>query len=68
MLYNHRLPIILALALLAAAAIAWACPSSARCPIDSLSARFTGQTQVEDGVLMGVYSCPRGHEFVVRCN
>lgn len=56
------------LLLLAALAVALACPTSAKCPIhDGSDGYFTG-TRFIDGVLVGVYHCPRGHDFIERCN
>jgi len=54
--------------LLLALAVAFACPGNVSCPIhDGMIAYFTG-TRVIDGVLVGVYHCPRGHDVVARCN
>lgn len=59
---------ITGLLLLVALAVALACPTSVSCPIhDGSDGHFTG-TRFVDGVLMGVYHCPRGHDFLARCN
>jgi hypothetical protein len=56
------------LLLLVALAVALACATSVSCPIhDGSEGSFTG-TRFVDGVLMGVYHCPRGHDFLARCN
>lgn len=58
--------LILALALTLAV---FACPVDVTCPIhDNFHCYFTGSTQVIDGVLVGVYHCPRGHNVLARCN
>lgn len=37
------------------------------CPIDGMSMRFTGNTQIEMGKLLKEYKCPHGHTtWVVR--
>jgi len=58
----------LVLVLLLAAAVALACPVSAPCPVHDYSTGYYTGTQFIDGVAMGVYRCPRGHSFLVRCN
>lgn len=56
------------LLLMASIAVAVACEVSMNCPIhDGSVANFTG-TRFIDGVLVGVYHCPRGHDFIARCN
>jgi hypothetical protein len=51
-----------------ALAVALACPVTVSCPIrDGSEASLTG-TRFVDGVLMGVYHCPRGHDVMARCN
>ena len=58
-----------ALLLLLLALVAGAiCPLSINCPIhDGWVASYTG-SRIVDGVLVGVYHCPRGHNFIERCN
>jgi len=58
--------ILLGLTLLGVAALA--CPSSSPCPIHDYSSGYFSGVRFIDGVQMGVYNCPRGHSFLVRCN
>ena len=50
-----------------ALAMALACPANVSCPIHYSTAYFTG-TRVIDGVVVGVYHCPRGHDVIARCD
>lgn len=59
---------ILATIVALAATIVLACPTSVPCPIHDYSAGYFTGTKVIDGVLMGIYHCPRGHDFLARCN
>jgi len=44
------------------------CPMNPACPIhDGWTGVFKGNRMI-DGVFVGVYHCPRGHDFIVRCN
>jgi hypothetical protein len=56
------------LLLLVALAVALACPTSVSCPIHNGSDGYFTGTRIIDGVLVGVYHCPRGHDFITRCN
>jgi hypothetical protein len=42
--------------------------ASVTCPIDDLTATFTGQTHWESGDMFQQYRCPRAHVFWVRVN
>jgi hypothetical protein len=43
-----------------------ACPTSVICPIHNIDAYYTG-TRIVDGVVVGVYHCPRFHDFIGSC-
>lgn len=45
-----------------------ACRGSVPCPLHDLTSTWTGRSFFTDGVTVGVYRCPRGHTFEVRCN
>jgi hypothetical protein len=56
------------LLLLLAAVAGAVCSLSLNCPIhDGWKANWTGNRMV-DGVIVGIYHCPRGHNFIARCD
>lgn len=65
---RRKLIIVFALMLVLVCAAFAVCPINPECPIhDGWTGIFKGNRMV-DGVMVGVYHCPRGHDFVIRCN
>jgi len=52
------------------AAVAWsACQRSYPCPYrDGATASWTGETQIINGHVFGVYHCPLGHSSLFPCD
>jgi hypothetical protein len=51
------------------ASVALACTFQLPCPIhDHETAHFTGKTAFVEGAFVGYYRCPRGHEFMAKCD
>ena len=60
--------VILLIVMAILAMFAMGCAGSLPCPIHDYSTGYFTGTKLVDGVLVGVYHCPRGHDFLARCN
>jgi len=45
-----------------------ACPTDAKCPVHDYAMAYTGEYKTVNGHGFGLYRCPSGDEYWVRCD
>jgi hypothetical protein len=60
--------LIVSLLVFAFALLAFACPSSPKCPVHDYGMVFQGQYQYMNGHQFGLFKCLEGDEYWVRCD